>query len=120
MSQDFGISRLIKLLRGQSFSFAEQESQNFYSVGSVAVEKIIAHGIHKTITMGQPLDVSDENGVTQFGNQTDGKPNSNNGNKPFVDNKLAYYLSTVNHSFAHTINIVKSNVSRLMSISLLV
>ena len=44
------------------------------------------------------IEIYNENGATQFGNQTDGKPHSNNGNKPFIDNKIAYYLSGVNPS----------------------
>ncbi len=44
------------------------------------------------------IEIYNENGATQFGNQTDGKPHSNNGNKPFIDNKIAYYLSAVNPS----------------------
>lgn len=42
------------------------------------------------------IEIYNENRATQFGNQTDGKPILNNGNKPFVDNKIAYYLSEVN------------------------
>jgi hypothetical protein len=47
-------------------AYPNQEKQNFYNVESISVEKINAHGIHKTITKGQSLDVSDENRISQL------------------------------------------------------
>ena len=60
----FGGDRYLAKITSKKYPGREQ--QNFYTVESVSVKKIVARGIHEAISKGQPLDANDESRIARI------------------------------------------------------